>query len=157
MTTHSLFGDDVSEESGSLDKSEDKPERFRYELFKHFIPDLTSEKKNILKNDVDSEKDLVPFIINKFFSMDSGDVFLANEMNRYCNLPKRMVYDFYIYGATKRRRYNKWAKNNKDDLVEFLKTELNISHQKAMIEANLIDDASIQQLIDNKKKGGIEK
>jgi len=154
--TQCLFGEPVKQIEYD-DKVDVKLDKFHYELFKHFIPDLTTQKKNILKNDHAAEKDLAPFIINKFFSMDSGDIFLSNEMNRYCGLPRRMVYDFYIYGAAKRKRYNKWAKNSKDDLVDFIKDTLNMSHQKALIAAELIDDVTLDRLKQSRMIGGIKK
>ena len=66
-----------------------------------------------------SETGYEAFVINRIYSNTPDTVAFANEMNKCCNLPKQMQYDFYRFGLNKNpRRYGKWEKRDDDNLEE---------------------------------------
>jgi len=131
-----VFGEEVTE----LEPEEDY-KRKKLTLFGDFIPDLTIDKKNILRMDDEAHKDFSSYIINKFFSMGMGTIFYANEMNRFPNTSKQMVYDFYIHGVRKGKQFNPWAKaNKKEEDVLLMMEYYQVNERVAEQYVALLDD-----------------
>jgi hypothetical protein len=98
------------------------------DLFKDIIPSLLLTKKYCLED----EKDYNAYVVNKVVSNHQDGIFLAVEMNKYPDLPKKAQYDFYFNGlVSKRRPYVKWNKNAKEADVELVKKYFNYNETKA--------------------------
>lgn len=57
----------------------------------------------------DSEKDYVPFVVNRTLSYAPDAVLWANEVNK-ADIPKEWQYALLFHALTKRKRYAKWEK-----------------------------------------------
>lgn len=97
--------------------------------------------------DENSEKIFQPYIVNMAFSYYEDTIFFANEMNKFQNISKKQLYDFYFYGVSKKKRWSKWIKNEKNNefILEIAKL-YNVSYDKA------VDIEHIISLDDKKKK-----
>lgn len=74
-----------------------------------FVNEINFGKRNIL-GDAQSEKDYVPFIVNRSLSYFPDTVLLANEVNLHSQLPKQWQFDFLRHSVPKKRRFSKWVK-----------------------------------------------
>lgn len=57
----------------------------------------------------DSERDYVPFIVNRTLSYAPDALLWANEVNK-ADIPKEWQYALLFHALTKRKRYAKWEK-----------------------------------------------
>jgi hypothetical protein len=95
-------------------------------LFNH-LEDLTS-KKNTRWNELTEgdKKTFVPFLINRFISMEPQYIDKVNKLNSYTySLEPKDVYNYYMVSLPKKKvffRYiKKAAKDANSDLIDILK------------------------------------
>ena len=68
------------------------------------------------------------YMINKAFSNFDDTIFIANEMNKYYNIPNEMHWRFMSNVVSKRKRYSKWFKSIEDEEpIELLAKYFNCS------------------------------
>jgi len=144
-----IFGNDVNE------IVEEDIQRKKYSLFGDFVPDLTIEKKNLLRLDDQAHKDYTPYMLAKFFSMGQGGIFYANEVNRLPNMSKQMSYDFFIHAIRKGKQYNPWAKGEKqEENVAMLMQYFQVNEQVAESYMKCISDEELEAIKEDTKIGG---
>lgn len=101
-----------------------------------FVNDIQSGKKYIF-DDV-TEKQYVPFLINKGLSFSPDTVILANYANEFAFLDKQMQHDLLWYGIKKRpKSFNKWPK----------KTAKNLNIVQQLYECNEQEAATIASIL----------
>ena len=101
--------------------------------FFDFLNSINDNKKDLIREDPLTEKEYVPFMINRGLSYFSDTILYANEMNKFASIPKQWQFDFYRIGVPKRKRFSKWHKQDKiEEDVKNLMQEYNYSHQKAL-------------------------
>jgi hypothetical protein len=106
-----------------------------------------------MKDDID-EKSYAPFLINRSLSYFSDTVIIANEMNRYHHLDKRLQYDFLINIIRQRKRFSKWIKPETSEDVEVIMEYYGYSNEKARQILSLLNSEQLQQLKEKVNKGG---
>lgn len=115
-----------------LEVIEEKPQKEekqvkKLELF-DFV-DMIAKKKYEWNEDVESVYNT--FIINKHFSYFPDSVFIANELNQYWELDKKMQFDLYYHMLPKAPRITKWAKKEAEDNEDkYLEELLHYSKEK---------------------------
>ena len=113
-----------------------------------FIKSFESKGDNLFSDE--TEKDYVPFVINRAMAFSADTIAYAEMMNRAHTLDKRMQHDFYFYAVPKRKRYAKWIKaevENPD--VEIVASLFSINKSQARKYLELL---SVEQLDVIKKK-----
>lgn len=55
------------------------------------------------------------FLINRAMSQHADSIMYANEMNKHPELDKLLQHDFYFHILSRKKRYGKWAKADKED------------------------------------------
>ena len=114
--------------------------------------------KEYLMNDATSEKEYVPFMINRGLSLFADTCLFANEMNMRSDTPKKMQYDFYYYGVPKKKRFSKWPKKEeKLDEVKALAEHMNISYEKAKVYLSILNPTQIEEIRNLLDMGGTRK
>jgi hypothetical protein len=122
-----------------------------------FINAIMQSKKNLIV-DEETEKEYVPFIINRGLSYHRDCVLYANEMNRHHFIDKKLQHDFLINSIrSKKRPFVKWAKPEKSDDLECLKTVYEFSELKAREAVRILSKEQIQQLKEKTQTGGLRK
>jgi hypothetical protein len=86
------------------------------------------------------EKDYNAFLTNRGLSYFSDTIFLANQMNKFPNLGKKLQFDFLRLSIRPRKRFSKWFKDEADDRIIALKTLYGYSHHKAKQAVSLISE-----------------
>jgi hypothetical protein len=68
-------------------------------------------------DDVDFEKEYIPFLVNRNFSYHEDSVLAANCMNERPFLDKRLQAAFLLNTLRSRKRFAKWQKSECDEDV----------------------------------------
>lgn len=122
-----------------------------------YVNQIMQGKKNLIV-DESTEKDYLPFIVNRSLSYHYDCVLFANEMNRRHFLDKKLQNDFLINTIrSKKRPFVKWAKSERNDDIQCVKKYFGYSDQKALEALRLLNDEQIQQLKEKTDTGGLRK
>ena len=129
------FGDPIKE----IDESE-----FEHKLKKISPFDFANSiyNKDNLIVDERTEKEYNPFIVNRAMGFGSDTVIAANEMNARPHLDNKMQYDFLMDVVRKGKRYNKWLKNEEEN-IEAIQKFFGYSFIKAKQTLNMLNDTQI--------------
>ena len=116
-----------------------------------FLNSINQTKENLINKDYKVEKDYVPFVINKCLSYFTDTVFYANRMNQSPGIDKKLQYDYYLHSISKRKRFSKWIKPEKNEDVEIIKQVYGYSDTRAREVVDLVPVDKIRHLV---QKGG---
>ena len=121
---------------------------------KDWLNSINQTKENLIDNDESLEKEYPPFIINKCMSGFIETVLIANEMNIYQNLPKKMQYDFFINIVRPRKRFSPWMRKEKIDTLEIIKKYYGYSDEKARSAIKILTQEQIEFIKQKMNTGG---
>lgn len=118
-----------------------------------FLNSINSTKKDIMVSE-ETEKGYAPFMVNRSLSYFPDTVALANIMNQYHHLDKKMQYHFLLNIVRKRKRFSKWVKPEVENELGVVKEYYGYSNEKARQALSLLSPSQIQQLKEKVNKGG---
>lgn len=126
------------------------------DLFKELLPSLTHQKNYLFDgaNDEAQEKAYNAYMTNRALSMYEDTVLLANEMNCNSHLDPKLQYDFYFHAIPKKKRFSKWAKGGKNDVINLIKETYSVSFKKAEEISGMLSDSEIEQIKNYMDRGG---
>lgn len=116
--------------------------------------------RNLLDESDDNEvvvKDYNPFITNRTLSYHNDTLMLANAMNQYYNLDKDQQYLFFINTVRPKKRFAKWAKPDKDDVLDIIVEYYGYSYEKAKQVLDLFTKDDLKSMKQKLQKGGVIK
>ena len=119
-----------------------------------FINAINYTKDNLIVDDW-SEKQYVPFLVNKGLSFGADTVIYANEMNSRPHIDRKLQFQFLINSVRPKKRFNKWVKSEKIEALEIVKTYYGYSTEKARQALTILNDQQINHLKEKLKKGGV--
>ena len=100
MDINKVFGQAVVEDTAEAYKA---PSMSPFD----FINAITFNKNDLIIDEW-SEKQYIPYIINKGLSYGVDTVIPANEMNARSHIDKKLQFQFLINSIRPRKRFNKW-------------------------------------------------
>jgi len=118
-----------------------------------YVNEITNGKKNIMVDDI-AEKAYNPFMVNRGLSYFHDTVLMANEMNRYHHIDKRLQFDFLINIVRKKKRFSKWLKPEENAEIEVIKEYYSYSNEKAKQIHSLLSADQINELKKKVYRGG---
>lgn len=122
-----------------------------------YVNQILQGKKQLIVDDV-TESEYVPFLVNRSLSYQIDCVSYANEMNRRSFIDKKLQNDFLLNTIrSKKRPFVKWAKSDKSEDIECIKTVYGFSDTKALEALRLLTDEQIQKLKEKTGIGGLRK
>ena len=123
--------------------------------FFDYLNAINVTKKDLMKEDPLSEKDYVPFMINRGLSYFSDTILYANEMNRFASIPKDWQFAFYLNSIKTKKRFSKWHKKdqNSEDLNLIMKA-YGYSSQKAAEALEILTSEQLASIRANYDTGG---
>ena len=148
MSRIDLFGNEIVEEEVEQYKT---PSISPFE----FLNSINYTKENLIVDDW-SEKQYVPFIVNKGLSYSVDTAIQANEMNSRSHLDKSLQYQFLINIIRSRKRFNKWIKPHKIEALDVVKEYYGYSNEKAKSVLSILTDEQVAHLKQKLKKGGTD-
>jgi len=120
-------------------------------MLSDILNSINQTKVNLIDSDKISEKDYVPFVVNKCLSYFPDTIFYSNQMNRMSFLDKKMQYDYYIHSISKRKRFSKWIKPEENSDIEIIKEVYGYSDARAREVVDLVPMDKLKDLV---QKGG---
>lgn len=147
-----IFGESVNTEL----VDEETYKRQKVSLF-DWLNDLNYEKKRLFSEE--TEQDFSAFMINRGMSQNVDTVMFANEMNKNCRGTKQMVYDFYYYIVTKKKRFGKWSKRDSvnDDNVKLVMEHYQVNRVRALEYLRLLSSEEVIKIKSMYEVGGRKK
>ena len=122
-----------------------------------FVNQIMQGKKQLIIDEL-TEKEYVPFIVNKTLSYHKDCLMYVNEVNRRHFIDKKMQNDFLLNTIrSKKRPFIKWAKSEKSEDIECIKKIYGFSDKKAYDALRLLKDEQIQELKEKTDTGGLRK
>ena len=118
-----------------------------------FVNEITFGKKDVMV-DPDMEKKYVPFMVNRSLSYFTDTVHMANEMNKYHHLDKKLQFQFLLNIVRKKKRYCKWVKPTTDSNVDVIKEYYGYSNEKAIQILPLLSSDQLNIIKNTVNKGG---
>ncbi len=122
-----------------------------------FVREIQNGKHDLM-TDPQSEKEYVPFVVNRTLSYEMDCVLQANEMNRRHHLDKKLQYHFLINIIRARKRpFHKWAKHESSEAIDSIKLFFDFSDRKAHEALRILSPEQVEQIIRKTDKGGLKK
>ena len=121
-----------------------------------YLSSITFSKTNLIV-DEDTEKQYVPFIVNRGLSNSMDCIIYANEMNCRPHIDKKQQYTFLLRTIVKRKRYDKWAKKVEVENLDLIMTYYGFSAEKAMTALAILNEEQVEYIKQKMSKGGLKK
>ena len=119
-----------------------------------YVNQILYGKKDLIVDEL-TEKDYIPFLINRSLSYHKDCIIYANEMNRRHFLDKKLQNHFLINTIRSHKRpFAKWVKSEKSEDIECVKLIYGLSDSKAREALRLLSDEQIQKLKEKTETGG---
>ena len=122
-----------------------------------FIKAINTSKNVMKDGDTMTEKDYIPFLINRGLSFFQDTVIQVNEMNRLHFLDNKLQFDYLLNNIRPRKRWSKWLKPDKIDNLELVKEYFGFSNEKAKDALEVLTNEDIEDIKSKLAKGGMEK
>lgn len=148
----SLFGEPVEQEI----KEEDFKEKSSKITPFDFLNSINYNKENLMLDEKD-ESQYKPFIVNRGLSFGKDTVLFANAMNQFHFLDNKVQYNFLRHGIRKAKRFNKWIKNEYEN-IEVVKDYYGYSSQRAKDALKVLSQEDIDTMkvwLDRSKGGSL--
>jgi len=100
------------------------------------------------------EKDYVSFMVNRSMSYHYDTIQIANMVNSWAHIPKQAQYEFFKATVKPKKRFSKWPKPEKSDLINIIMEEYQCNRQHAETYASLLNEDQITFLKNGRKTGG---
>lgn len=121
-----------------------------------FLTSINSSKENLVEKEPLCEKEYVPFVVNKCLSYFPDTIFYANQINVRPGLDKKMQYDYLRLSVSKRKRFSKWFKEEKNDNIKLIQEYYGYSYRRAKEVLECLTDDNIRTIKDSLKTGGVK-
>ena len=119
-----------------------------------FVRQIQTGKQDLMTDDL-SEKEYVPFVVNRTLSYELDTLMQANEMNMRTHCDKKLQYHYLLGTIRARKRpFHKWSKSVSDDVIDDIKLFYGYSDRKAREALELLTNEQILQIIEKTDPGG---
>lgn len=106
-----------------------------------------SHGKNYESMDEREVKEYSPFLVNRAFSQFADSVLQANFLNIHSFLPKQTQFDYLFHSVRKRKRFSKWPKKNKLNILPFIVAYYECSIKEAEMYEKLLSSEDKDELM----------
>ena len=125
-----------------------------YEL-KDYLNAINQNKKDLMDSEDEFwEKKYPAYIVNKALSAFPDTIAYVNEMNRLCNLDKRLQFQFFLNSIRPKKRFSKWLRSTKIKNLEYVKEYYGYNNEKARQALDILDDEQIEHIKRIINRGG---
>lgn len=118
-----------------------------------YVTAINYTKTNMIV-DEETEKGYLPYMSNRSLSYFQDTVAVANAMNQYHILDKKLQFDFLINIVRKRKRFSKWIKPEVVTDLEVVKEYYGYSNEKAKQALSVLSTEDLTELSRRMYKGG---
>lgn len=119
-----------------------------------FVNAVSKTKKDLISDDPATEKQYVPFVVNRSLSLFVDCVLYANQLNIYPTLDHKLQFDYLLNTLRPRTRFQKWPKTISDQDVALVEQYYKYSRQKAKVAVRLLTRDQLDIIRTKVKQGG---
>jgi hypothetical protein len=122
-----------------------------------YTTSISQTKKNLIRDTENpelAEKQYNPFLTNRGLSYFPDTIMYANDMNMRPDLDNLLQYEYLLNSVRKNKRFSKWAKASKDEIVMQLAEYYECSVQKAKDISTVLTTEQVDLIIQKLQKGG---
>ena len=124
------------------------------DLFKEIIPSILQTKKYVLE----TEKDYVPFVVNRALSYHIDCILHVNQMNMNHGLLQKLQYQYLLNTIRPlKRKFQPWQKQVVIKDLDCVKEYFGYSNEKAKEALRILSDQQIAFIKEKLEKGGVKK
>ncbi len=124
-----------------------------------FLTTINNTKKNIIRgheSEAAAVKAYPAFVVARSLSYHQELIPLVELANMY-NMGPQQQYEFFLGTVPAKRRFAKWVKPPKDDIVKKLVQVQGIGYDKARELVRILNDKQLAELTTEPDQGGIVK
>ena len=122
-----------------------------------YVNDLSYQKKRLIDEQPENEKEINQYLINRAFSFGPDTVMYANDMNKCGHITNSMFYEFYFHALRPAKRFNKWLKKPELEYVPMIQKLFNLSYKKAVDAVSVLTIEQLEEIRSELDEGGFEK
>ena len=113
-----------------------------------FVKSINEKKR------VDNPTLYSPFLANRAFGYHLDTVLIANEMNKYPDLPPEVQFAFMNEAIRKGRRFSSWYKENEHPHLQMIMEYYSYSKSKALEALQILSQENLKEIQKRMDKGG---
>jgi hypothetical protein len=121
-----------------------------------FLTAINQTKKNLMDEDPMTEKEYLPFVVNRTLSYFLDTVLYANEANIRNTADKKLQFDLLLNSIRSNRRFSRWLKPDENKDIDAIKEYYGYSNQKAKEVLGLLTGEQLSFIHKRLNKGGIK-
>jgi len=119
-----------------------------------FVRQINTSKQDLMTDDL-TEKEYVPFVVNRTLSYEMDTLMQANEMNTRAHCDRKLQYHYLLGTVRARKRpFHKWFKAASDDVIDDIKLFYGYSDKRAYEALELLTPEQLQEISEKTDPGG---
>lgn len=95
-----------------------------------FLKSINYDKNYLIENEEDMSS-YVPFLINRSMSYFPDTLWYAVEIAKYGGCTNSLHYIYWLESVKKRKRFSKWYKPKKENMIEIIQKIYKVNRFKA--------------------------
>lgn len=115
----------------------------------------SSQKTNLIKDEY-TEKEYVPYVVNKSFSYFADTLMYSNAMNLHNVLPHKLQFDYLLNSIRPAKRYTKWVKKYDSEDIGIVRQYFKYNTKKAREALQLLTSDQLITIKKQLQEGGVE-
>ena len=121
-----------------------------------FLTAINQSKKNLMDEDPMTEKEYLPFVVNRTLSYFLDTVLYANEANIRNTADKKLQFDLLLNSIRSNRRFSRWLKPDENKDIDAVKEYYGYSNQRAKEVLDLLTGEQLSFIHERLNKGGLK-
>jgi len=121
-----------------------------------YLKAINDTKDDIMIGE-EAEKSYNSFMVNRGLSYFYDTAVLANVMNQYHHVGKKLQFHFFINTIRKRKRFSKWNKPETHSDIEVIKEYYGYNNTRAREVLSLLSPEKIKIIKEKVSRGGRRK
>ena len=123
-----------------------------------FVNAINMSKKDLMtgsEDDQQTEKDYVPYVVNRSLSYFPDTLMYVNEINQYRDLDNKLQFHYLLNSIRPGKRFSKWAKKEENSDLQYVIQYYGYSIDKAKQVLSLLSQEQLS-MIKRILTGGVE-
>jgi hypothetical protein len=121
-----------------------------------FLTAINKSKKNLMDEDPETEKEYLPFVVNRTLSYFLDTVMYANEANIRNTADKKLQFDLLLNSIRSNRRFSRWLKPDENKDIDAIKEYYGYSNQRAKEVLDLLTGEQLSFIHERLSRGGLK-
>lgn len=119
-----------------------------------WLNSINDTKEDLITNPSDPGKSFPVFVVVRTMSYFPDTLFYANEINQHPVASNKMVYHYLLNSVRKRKRFSKWYKADKEDMISKIQKVCQVNRSKAVEIVETLTAEELKQFMCQMDEGG---